>query len=103
MVYNSGTTTCQALWMGVPVVTLEGDNFCGRMGSSILGHAGLDEWVARSEQHYVDIAAKLASDRGHLVNLRRGLREQLSATSFHDGPTDTTGVEKAFMEMLGGR
>lgn len=89
--------------MGVPVVTLEGDNFCGRMGSSILGHAGLDEWVAKTDQQYVDIAAGLASDRGHLINLRRGLRTRLSATSFQDGPAYTAAVEKAFQEMLGER
>jgi protein O-GlcNAc transferase len=101
IVYNGGTTTCQALWMGVPVVTLAGENFCGRMGASILGHAGLAEWVGLSEDEYVDIARSLASDREALVSLRRGLRPRLTATSFSDGAAYTRAVEAAFITMVG--
>ena len=100
VVYNGGTTTCQALWMGVPVVTRAGDNFCGRMGASILGHAGLDDWVAKSEQEYVEIAVSLAADRRRLVSIRQGLRERLSMTNFQDGRSYTTAVEAAFTAMM---
>ena len=61
--YNGGTTTLQALWMGVPVVVKEGQNFVSRMGASFMRAAGLPDWVAASDEDYVSIAARMAADR----------------------------------------
>ncbi|MDP6390043.1 MAG: hypothetical protein QF654_09140 [Alphaproteobacteria bacterium] len=61
--YNGTTTTCEALWMGVPVVTLAGDRHAGRVGVSLLEAAGFADWIASNEGEYVDTAARLAADR----------------------------------------
>src|SRR5690606_36356904 len=75
--YHGTTTTCEALWMGVPVVTLAGDRHMSRVGVSLLNAAGHPEWVAQSPDDYVRIAAELAGDRARLATLRAGLREDL--------------------------
>jgi protein O-GlcNAc transferase len=82
--YNGATTTCEALWMGVPVVTLAGTTHAGRMGASILGAAGLAELVARDESEYVKTCVTLAEDRGRLADLRAGLRARMSASALMD-------------------
>ena len=74
--YNGGTTTLQALWMGVPVVVMAGQNFVSRMGASFMNALDLPEWVAADEAAYVQIAAAMASDRAALLKLKRGLRER---------------------------
>ena len=75
--YNGGTTTLQALWMGVPVVVKAGHNFVSRMGASFLTAAGLPEWVAQSDDEYVAIAQRMASDRATLLGLKQSLRGRL--------------------------
>ncbi len=77
--YNGGTTTLQALWMGVPVVVKAGHNFVSRMGASFMTAAGLPEWVASTDDDYVAIAQRMAQDRAGLLELKRGLRERLLA------------------------
>lgn len=77
--YNGGTTTLQALWMGVPVLTLEGGHFVSRMGASFLAAAGLPDWVAASPEAFVARAAAAAADRPALVALKQGLRAGLLA------------------------
>ncbi len=77
--YNGGTTTLQALWMGVPVVVKLGGNFVSRMGASFMTAAGLKEWVAESDADYVRIAAAMARDRQALLTLKQGLRVRLQA------------------------
>ena len=72
---NGGTTIYQALWMGVPVVTLAGENFCAHMNASILRNLGLDELIAESEEDYVLAAVRLAEDAPRRVELRIGLHE----------------------------
>ena len=75
--YNGGTTTLQALWMGVPVVVKAGHNFVSRMGASFMTAAGLPEWVASTDDDYVAIAQRMAQDRAGLLELKRGLRDRL--------------------------
>ena len=75
--YNGGTTTLQALWMGVPVVVKAGHNFVSRMGASFMTAAGLPEWVAPTDDDYVSIAQRMAQDRAGLLELKRGLRDRL--------------------------
>jgi predicted O-linked N-acetylglucosamine transferase (SPINDLY family) len=75
--YHGTTTTCEALWMGVPVVTRAGDRHASRVGVSLLHAAGHPEWAAASEDDYVRIAAHLATDVPRLATLRTGLRDEL--------------------------
>ena len=75
--YHGTTTTCEALWMGVPVVSLAGDRHVSRVGASLLTAAGHPEWIAANASDYVKIAADLASDRVRLAALRGTLRDDL--------------------------
>lgn len=77
MPYNGGTTTLQALWMGVPVVTKSGTQFVSRMGESFMRHVDLNDWVAQSDADYVRIAVEKARDRHALLTLKSGLRQHL--------------------------
>ena len=77
--YNGGTTSLQAMWMGVPVVALAGHNFVSRMGASFLKAAGMNDWVAATDDEYVQIAVAKAQDRQALLALKKGLRQQLQA------------------------
>ncbi len=98
--YGGGTTTCEALWMGVPVVTLAGRHFFGRMGASILTHAGLPELVSASADEFARIAAGLAADIDGLAVLRAGLRERLRASAVCDGPRYARAMEAAYRGMV---
>ena len=71
--FSGGTTTCDALWMGVPVVTLKGRTAVGRAGPSILSNVGMGEWVAGTKEEYVKIAKDMAEDLPGLAMLRAGL------------------------------
>ncbi|HET9019993.1 MAG TPA: tetratricopeptide repeat protein, partial [Acetobacteraceae bacterium] len=84
--YAGGLTTCEALWLGVPVVTLAGGSFAGRHSASHLQNCGLADWVARDRQQYQEIAVARASDIAGLARLRRGLREQAAASPLGDAP-----------------
>lgn len=97
--FNGGTTTCQALWMGVPVITLPGEHFYSRMGLSVLRHLELDELVADSAAAYVRIAAALAADRERLAALRRTLRERMRASALCDGPGAARALETSYRAM----
>ena len=82
--YNGTTTTCEALWMGVPVVTLAGDRHIARVGASLLTAVGHPEWVASSREEYIRIAIGLARDRAGRAALRTGLRDALRASPLGD-------------------
>lgn len=84
--YHGTTTTCEALWMGVPVVSLAGDQHMSRVGVSLLTAAGHPEWLARTPDEYLRIATELVRDRGRLAELRRSLREQLQQSPLLDHP-----------------
>ncbi|WP_109111272.1 hypothetical protein [Azospirillum sp. TSO35-2] len=89
--YN-GTATCEALWMGVPVVTLAGDRPAGRLSASILRQVGLDEFVARDIGDYVDLACIVAADRD-LGCLRADLRRRIAASTLGDAAAFTHDLE----------
>lgn len=76
-----GTSTNDLLWMGVPVVTLNGNTLRNRMGVGILAHMGRHEWIARSQEEYLTIAAALASDVVALNQLRQTLRQEVEASA----------------------
>ena len=82
--YNGGTTTLQALWMGVPVVALGGGHFVSRMGASFMTALGLSDWVADSDDAYVEVARLQASDRAALLALKQGLRARQRASAAWD-------------------
>jgi len=82
--YNGTTTTCEALWMGVPVVTLVGDRHIARVGASLLTALGHPEWIAESRKDYVRIAAALARDAALRRGLRAGLREEMGRSLLLD-------------------
>jgi protein O-GlcNAc transferase len=75
--YAGVTTTCDCLWMGVPVITLQGTRFIGRKSSSILHHVGLTECIATTEEEFIILAKNLATDTVKLSQLRKNLRQQL--------------------------
>jgi predicted O-linked N-acetylglucosamine transferase (SPINDLY family) len=75
--YNGTTTTCEALWMGVPVVALRGDRHASRVSASLLTAAGHPEWVAEDAEGFVRIAASLAGDLPRLASIRTSLRDDL--------------------------
>ena len=82
--YNGTTTTCEALWMGVPVLSLVGKHHAGRVGASLLSAAGLPEWLADTHDSFVAMAQVLAADLARLRALREGLRSQLAGAPLCD-------------------
>jgi predicted O-linked N-acetylglucosamine transferase (SPINDLY family) len=97
--YGGGTTTLDALWMGVPVVTLVGRTAVGRAGLSILSNAGLPELVARTPEEYLSIAAGLATDVPRLAELRTGLRARLQRSPLTDAARFAGHIEAAYRTM----
>ena len=91
--YNGATTTCEALWMGVPVVSLHGRTHTSRMGASILRGIGKAEWVTHSDAAYVATVARLAGDLHALAEWRLQARRQLAASELFDEPGFTTSFE----------
>ncbi|NQV82987.1 MAG: tetratricopeptide repeat protein [Rhodospirillales bacterium] len=97
--FNGATTTFQALWMGVPVVSLAGDTFISRAAGSMLHHAGLGDLAAGTPEDYVARAQGLATDLERLRTLRAGLRDRMAASKLCDAPTYALSVEAAYREM----
>lgn len=97
--YNGTTTTCEALWMGVPVVTLAGADHRSRVGLTLLNAAQLTEFVAESENEFVAVAARLATDTTRLASLRRTMRERLKGAPLLDAESFTRAVENEYRRM----
>lgn len=94
--YNGTTTTMDALWMGVPVLTLHGDRYCAHMTEAVLRQAELHEWIAKDKEDYVRIAVEYATKPQALATLRIELRERLSSSPLLDAP----GFAKKFSAAL---
>lgn len=97
--YNGGTTTCDALWMGVPVVSLAGRAAVSRAGLSLLSNIGLPELVALDEEKYVELVTRLASDTATLSEMRRTLRTRMEASPLMDATQFARDVESAYLKM----
>jgi predicted O-linked N-acetylglucosamine transferase (SPINDLY family) len=94
--YNGTTTTCEALWMGVPVVTLSGALHMSRVGETLLGCAGLHELVAKDPEQYVAIAVALARDTSRRAMLAAGMRQRVAASPLLDHAAFTKKLENAY-------
>jgi protein O-GlcNAc transferase len=97
--YPGATTTCEALWMGVPTLTLAGDSLLGRQGASLLACAGLTDWIAVDVDDYVARALAHAADIDHLGRLRARLRDQVRASPLFDAPRFARHLEAALEGM----
>ena len=97
--YHGTTTTLDALWMGVPVVTLAGNRHASRVGLSILATLGLTELVAHSPDEYVAIAVGLAANPAKLEELRQGLRTRVAESTLTDGKAFTADLERAYQDI----
>jgi predicted O-linked N-acetylglucosamine transferase (SPINDLY family) len=97
--FNGHTTTCDALWQGLPVVTLAGQSYASRFGSSAHHTLGLTELVARTREQYLEIALGLAHDLARLAELRAGLRERMAGSPLLDFAGFTRNLEAAYRKM----
>src|SRR5262249_27127579 len=97
--YGGGTTTCDAIYMGVPVITLTGQTAVSRAGSSILHNLGFPQWIATSNAQYVQIATDLASDLSLLSQLRSTLRPRMMSSPLTDAPAFARDFESALRQM----
>ncbi len=97
--YHGTTTTCEALWMGVPVVTLAGNTHVSRVGVSLLTNAGLCEFIAHGPDEFVRIATELATGRTALAELRGSLRERMRRSPLMDPKGFTQSFEAAYRQM----
>lgn len=97
--YNGTTTTCEALWMGVPTITLSGKNHRSRVGKTLLENAGLGELVADSEENYIAIASELANDPDRLSKYHDNLRTILSNSTITDSIKFTASLEVAYKKI----
>jgi predicted O-linked N-acetylglucosamine transferase (SPINDLY family) len=96
---NGATTTCESLWLGVPVLTLVGERFLQRAGLSVLSAAQLTEFAATSEEEFIAIAKRFAADLPGLAAIRAGLREHLRNSPLLDQKRYTRNLEQAYRTM----
>ena len=101
--YNGTTTTLDALWMGAPVITLEGASHVGRVGVSQMSNLGLQELIAHNQSEYVEIAVALANDLPRLAALRAGMRERMLASPLMNVARFTSNLEQGYEQMWAAR
>lgn len=97
--YPGGTTTCEALWMGVPTLTLAGGTLLARQGASMLTSAGLEDWIASDEDDYVTRTLFHVTDIDRLAQLRSGLRQKVLASPLFNTPRFAQHLEDALQRM----
>jgi predicted O-linked N-acetylglucosamine transferase (SPINDLY family) len=99
--FTGGLSTCEALWMGVPVVTRAGERPVSRQGKAILLALGLEDLVAETADDYLNIAVSLAGDPRRITDLRAGLRQKMASSPLRDGATFTRNLETAYRNLSG--
>lgn len=97
--YNGTTTTCEALWMGVPVITLAGSAHAARVGYSILNQLGLTDLIAENPETYVSLAKDMARDRERLAHLRARLRARMKSSPLMDAKGFYRDLETAYRNI----
>ena len=97
--FNGVTTTCEALWMGVPTITLLGDRHAGRVCASIMKHVDLSEFIAEDLASYVELAVQHANDPEHLSSVRQGLRTRMKSSKLCNASSFTMDIENAYKKM----
>jgi len=97
--YSGTTTTCEALWMCVPVITLRGDRHSSRVGASILTRMGLRQLITASDDEYVARAVELATDLDRLRKLRDGMRERIMESNLCDSESFARSVEELYRQI----
>ena len=97
--YSGTTTTGDCLWMGVPVITLTCQTHAGRVGYSMLSRLGLEQWAASTEEEYVNLAVRLASDTARLANIRSHLRDRMRVSVLTDARAVMAGIEKEYKSI----
>jgi predicted O-linked N-acetylglucosamine transferase (SPINDLY family) len=97
--FTGGLSTCEALWMGVPVITRAGERPVSRQGKAILLTLGMEDLVAETEDDYVNIAVSLARDPRRIADLRAGLRQKMASSPLRDGATFTRNLEAVYRSL----
>jgi protein O-GlcNAc transferase len=98
--YNGGTTSLQALWMGCPLVAMQGKNFVSRMGESFLTHLARKQWLAADAQDYVRIAVSLARQLREAPFSRHAQRQAMQASSLCQIEQHTREMEKIYQQAF---
>ncbi|MBL4721841.1 MAG: tetratricopeptide repeat protein, partial [Alphaproteobacteria bacterium] len=98
--YNGTTTTCEAMWMGVPTITLSGNRHASRVGASLLRRVGLENWIAKNTEEYVQIAKRCAIQGNDLSKLRQTLRLTMNKSVLCDANSFTLDLEDAYRSFL---
>ena len=97
--YNGGTTTCDVLWTGVPLVALAGDRPAARSGVSLLATVGAEDLIANSDDEYVALNVRLATDAAWRQTLRAALRPKMQASPLMDAPRFVRGFADCLRRM----
>lgn len=97
--YPGGTTSYEALWMGVPILTMRGSNYISHLGESIMHNAGLPDWIAANEEEYIAKAVSFSTNLVNLARLRNSLRARVLASPLFDTPLFARNFEAALWGM----
>ena len=97
--FNGATTTCEALWMGVPVITLLGDRHVGRVGASILTNIGHEDFIAHDINGYIELAVEMSANLKYLMEIRTCLRERMQNAPLCDGKSFAKDFETIYQDM----
>jgi protein O-GlcNAc transferase len=97
--WSGHATTCESLWMGVPMLTLRGDRHAARLSASVLGAARLSEWIAATPAEYVELAVQMSGQIDQLAELRRGLRDRVARSPLCDGIAFTRQLEETYRSL----
>ncbi len=96
---NGSFTTCDALWMGVPVVTLSSPGLAARTGASILTQLRLEKWIAQTPEQYVEISKTVAADKKELGRQRKELRAHIKSSPLYDARGFAMQLEAAYRQV----